>query len=362
MRQILKDIWISKKIFIMLLIGFLLTILPILIAFSTQSYYDDRFYDSKSGYFKYYYSIHLTNMTDLDLYKIKETARSDFENSSVITGDIGAEIPKIGLVTIIGLVNNKNWDPPLIKGTKIESNESNSIIVGKLINSNIGTMKLFDNEYNVKGICGKSNGEEYNFKIYVPLNSIPESIKQGIRKQNDLQLIVRSNQNPEKEINKFISYVKQDNQYANVQIVNETVNYETEKNSREGVKEVLSFPYKLFVLALINCIIVSYFWIYMKRKDISLRKALGASKLNLFSFIFCQLIVVAVFATICSILMQWVLSKLNNYILHFTFYNISLSFYDFLISILITLAISMITSIIPFIHIMKIEPAKALKE
>ena len=34
----------------------------ILIAISTRDYYDEKFYDSKNGYFNYYYSVRLTNM------------------------------------------------------------------------------------------------------------------------------------------------------------------------------------------------------------------------------------------------------------------------------------------------------------
>ena len=37
----------EKTIFIMLFIGFVLTIWPILIAMSTRDYYDEKFYDSK---------------------------------------------------------------------------------------------------------------------------------------------------------------------------------------------------------------------------------------------------------------------------------------------------------------------------
>lgn len=62
MNLVLKEIVVNKTIFIMLFIGFVLTIWPILIAISTRDYYDEKFYDSKNGYFNYYYSVRLTNM------------------------------------------------------------------------------------------------------------------------------------------------------------------------------------------------------------------------------------------------------------------------------------------------------------
>ena len=47
MNLVLKEIVANKTIFIMLFIGFVLTIWPILIAMSTRDYYDEKFYDSK---------------------------------------------------------------------------------------------------------------------------------------------------------------------------------------------------------------------------------------------------------------------------------------------------------------------------
>lgn len=47
MNLILKEIAVNRKVFIMLFIGFTLTILPILIAMSIRDYYDEKFYEYK---------------------------------------------------------------------------------------------------------------------------------------------------------------------------------------------------------------------------------------------------------------------------------------------------------------------------
>lgn len=362
MKLVLKEIVANIKIFIMLFIGFVLTILPILIAISTRGYYDEKFYEGKNGYFKYYYSIQLTDIGEIDFNEIQGLVESDFTSSSVITNDINTRIPGIGQVTIIGLINNKNWSPPLVKGASIKQDEANGVIVGKQIYRDSETIKLFNREYIVKGVSGTNTGNEYNYKIYVALNDFPDEVKQGIQNQNTLQMIVRSNQDPKKEINTFIQHAKQNKKDINAKVVNEKENYENEKNSNKALEELLSFPYRLFLIALINCIIVSYLWIYSKRKSISLRKALGASNLNLFVYTFSQLLICAIFAAVCSIFIQWILSILSKSILDSTSYNISLDFFHIGISVLIALSISFITSVIPFIHILNIEPAKALKE
>lgn len=105
MNLVLKEIVVNKTIFIMLFIGFVLTIWPILIAISTRDYYDEKFYDSKNGYFNYYYSVRLTNMGEINFEQFQTLVESDFKNASVITNDIRITIPDIGHVIMNGLLN-----------------------------------------------------------------------------------------------------------------------------------------------------------------------------------------------------------------------------------------------------------------
>ncbi|ASI78430.1 FtsX-like permease family protein [Bacillus pacificus] len=361
MNLILKEIAVNKKLFSMLFIGFVLTILPILIAISTRDYYDEKFYDSKNGYFNYYYSIELTGMGELNFKEFQKLTGSKFKNASVITNDIRTTIPNIGQVTIIGLIN-MNWSPPLLKGSPMKQGEENNVIIGKKIYKDSATIKLFNKEYTVKGVGGANTGDEYNYKIYVSLNDMPDEVKRSIQNENTFQMIVRSNGDPKKEIDNFIQHVKQKKKDTNVKVINEKENYEKEKNSSQAVEELLSFPYRLLFIALINCIIVSCFWIYTKKKSLSLRKALGASSLNLFIFIFSQLFICAITAAACAIGIQWILSILSTRILEYTSYSISFGFFHIVMSIFSAFSISFITAFIPFIYVLKSEPAKTLKE
>ncbi|MFD6508969.1 MULTISPECIES: ABC transporter permease [unclassified Bacillus (in: firmicutes)] len=361
MKLLLKEIAVNRKIFIMLFIGFVLTILPMLIAMSIRDYYDEKFYEYKNGYFHYYYSIQLTSFGELDFKEIQELTETSFKNASVITNNMNIRLPDIGQVTVIGLIN-KNWSPPLIKGSRMKEGEENSVIVGKSIYKESETIKLFSREYRVKGVSGANTGYAYNYNVYVGLNDMPDEVKRRIQNENIFQMIVRSNEDPEKEIGTFIQYVKQNNKNLNIKVVNEKKNYEKEKNSSQALTEQLALPYRLIFIALINCIIVSYFWIYTKKKSISLRKALGASNLNLFVLIFSQLFICAISAAICAICIQWMLSTLSKSIIHSIGFHISIDFFHVVMSVCISLLISFITSVIPFIQIINIEPAKALKE
>ncbi len=54
------------------------------------------------------------------------------------------------------------------------------------------------------------------------------------------------------------------------------------KTQVKPLEELLSFPYSFIVTLFHTNIIVSYYWDFIrKKKKLSLRKALGASKINL---------------------------------------------------------------------------------
>ncbi|HDR4565558.1 ABC transporter permease [Bacillus paranthracis] len=361
MNLILKEIAVNRKIFIMLFIGFTLTILPILIAMSIRDYYDEKFYEYKNGYFKYYYTVQLTSFGELDFKVIQEVTGTSFKNSSVITNNMRMGIPGIGEVTMVGLIN-KNWSPSLIKGSRMEDGEENSVIAGKRIYKESETIKLFSREYRVKGVSAANTGYAYNSNVFVGLSDMPDEIKRRMQNENTFEMIVRSNENPKQEIDTFIRYIKQNRIDTNVKVINEKENYENEKSSNKAMRAQLTLPYNLLFIAVMNCIIASYFWIYTKKKSISLRKTLGASNLNLFVFIFSQLFICAIVAAICAICMQWILSTMNKSIVHVMGFTIHIDVFKVVMSVVISLFISFITAVIPFFKILKIEPAKGLKE
>ena len=102
--------------------------------------------------------------------------------------------------------------------------------MGKKIYKDMETIKLFNKEYIVKGVAGENTGYEYNIKIYVSLNDMPDEVKQMIQKDNTFQMIVRSNENPKEEIETFIQHMKQNNKDINAKVISEKENYEKEKH------------------------------------------------------------------------------------------------------------------------------------
>ncbi|WP_172255059.1 hypothetical protein [Saccharibacillus deserti] len=179
-------------------------------------------------------------------------------------------LPKVGQVAVVGLVSPGDWTPPLLQGTSIDSNKSNEIVVGRLVSDHIGPLNIEDKTYRVMGIAGEDRGEKlinvYNFKIYMDIKDLPDSIKKEMEKRHLLRFIVRSNADPTAEIERFITAITDIEPGVQAAVVNENENYQREKNTRQGVNEVMGYPYKLFLIALINCVNISYLWIYLKGK------------------------------------------------------------------------------------------------
>ncbi|MHA6480759.1 FtsX-like permease family protein [Paenibacillus sp. strain BS8-2] len=367
MRQIVKEIWISRNIFAMLFLGFLLTIIPLLIALSTYQYYNDHFYHQKNGVFKYNYALDLKDIQKLEFNVLHDMANAGFQDASVITSGVTASHPKrVSDIEVVGMLTDKLWTPSLIEGKGIESVEEKEIVAGRLITSQLGTFEWGGETYQVKGIAGKDAGRDlinvYGNKLFVGLHEMPQSLISELGRRNELRIMVRSEKNPTSDIERFITAVKRQFKEVEITITNVNPQFKEEKKSRQGVNEVLGFPYQLALIAMINGINVSYLWMYLKRKEIALRKALGASTISLIGHIWGQLFACAFLAALGSSALQWFLSRTGVSVVESTSYFISYHPSHLAAALLITLAIACLTSALPLIQIIRIEPAKALKE
>lgn len=110
-----------------------------------------------------------------------------------------------------------------------ERGEENSVIVGKNIYKESETIKLFSKEYRVKGVNGAKDEHVYNDNVYIGLKDMPDEIKRRMKNETTFEMIVRSNEDPKREIDTFIRYLKQNRTDANAKVINEKENYEKEK-------------------------------------------------------------------------------------------------------------------------------------
>lgn len=362
MRSVFSDMLATKKVFVMLFIGFLLALLPLLIAFSTQIYYNQHFYESKNGYFKYYTGLTLTKLQGLDVENFYDAAQAAFKTSSVLTDNMIENDLEKDHIMIFGMLTENGWTPPLKEGTKIDLASADEVVTSSDITDKPDAVKLFGKTYQVTGVAGNEYGTAYHFKAFFSFRGLPKPAWSTVQKEDVLQLVVRSNQNSQLEIADFLKKLKQAGGNVQASSADLTPVYQEELKSLEGVTQVVRLPYRLALIAMINCLIVSYYWIDTKRKDISLRKVLGAGNARIFFYIFGQLVLCALFAGAVAMSIQWLLTSAAKTILERTSYKIDFGLELLGMGILILILVSLLISIVPFIKTLRMQPAKALKE
>lgn len=98
------------------------------------------------------------------------------------------------------------------------------------------------------------------------------------------------------------------------------------------------------IIGLLNCIIAALFWSKDIRKNIAIKKLLGASKSDIFFDVLYKLFIVNIAAFIVSIVLINVsLNSISNVFMTVIKYNLYCSFVAFILSILIAYIISSIT-------------------
>lgn len=356
MWSIFKDIKNNKIIFFLLLIGFIFSIFPASIAISTKTVFLQKAFENRNGSFKYYYMLKLNSPSSLDINVLQELCKTNFIKSSAIVENIDVNKAGMPQFSIIALLNDTNWHPPLIKGRYFKKNEKSSLIMGKDIYSanSADFFKLDSKNYKIIGVSGLKDKTSYDKKIFIKLNDMPNEMLEILKSQPSLNISVRSNYNPKTEINNFISNLNKVNLRQKVEIVDEN----NDNNiSYESLQELLGAPIRLLLIAMINLIIVSYLWIYTKRKDISLRKALGASNIDIIMYIWGQIFICSLVSALITFLIQYLLDKVNITIQNF---DVQISPENILIGLIFSLVLSISTSAFPISHIIKIQPAETL--
>lgn len=354
MRTLFKDIKNTKIIFILLLIGFIFSILPASIAISTRNSFLQKAYENKNGKFEHYYTLQVNNPSNIDINFLQKISEKNFVKSSAIIENINLNKEGFPPISLIVLLSDNNWKPPIIEGRYFNKSEKDALLVGKDIYSlNCSdTFRINDTSYNIVGISGFEDTIGYNNKIFMKLDNLPDEILQNIKSQSSLSISIRSNKDPKTEIANFISNLNQ-----NVEIIEEKV----EKNTfaYRNLQELLGAPIRLLLISMINLIIISFLWIHTKRRDISLRKALGGSNLNIFIYIWGQLLVCSLAAVLITLLFQSILNIADINIKNF---NIQIDPENILIGLVFSLILSLITCAFPINNIIKLQPAEALKE
>lgn len=157
-------------------------------------------------------------------------------------------------------------------------------------------IEIEGNEYLVGGFIESRYSELLNNKIIIKLNNLKD-----IKSLADADLLLlnygTNNENPDKSVNEFynrfsvkyhINYEKQDFKYVEI----------GSTNSKE------EYYIAIMIFAMINCVVISEFWIMRRKEEIIIRKLCGYSKMQLFSMLYTELLIISGIAVLISVVIQ----------------------------------------------------------
>ena len=268
--------------------------------------------------------------------------------------------------------NNNVWHYPLISGsyyTAEDVKKGNKVVVlgSKLLkeayerNGN-KYIEIEEEEYLIKGVIGITDEKSsWDNRIIMPCTSMPKNyFKNNLQRDlEDISFVIYN------EKGEYSQDIKQINTEGKKLFDNFTLDYLGELQDDNSLKVVVENPDFLLFVALIGYIItiifainITVFWIEKRKYEISVRKAFGFANGSIMKMIFKEMIGFAIISFAIAIIVQFLLGLAVGSIANYT---LKLYLPNLVIGLFVVLVTALVTTLIPAIKAIKVEPAEALK-
>lgn len=268
--------------------------------------------------------------------------------------------------------NNNVWHYPLISGsyyTAEDVKKGNKVVVlgSKLLKETYERngnkyIEIEEEEYLIKGVIGIPNEKSsWDNRIIMPCTSMPKNYFENNlqRDLEDISFVIYN------EKGEYSQDIKQINAEGKKLFDNFTLDYLGELQDDNSLKIVVENPDFLLFVALIGYIItiifainITVFWIEKRKYEISVRKAFGFTNGSIMKMIFKEMIGFAIISFIIAIIVQFLIGLAVGSIANYT---LKLYLPNLVIGLFVVLVTALITTLIPAIKAIKVEPAEALK-
>ena len=268
--------------------------------------------------------------------------------------------------------NNNVWHYPLISGsyyTAEDVKKGNKVVVlgSKLLkeayerNGN-KYIEIEEEEYLIKGVIGiPDEKSSWDNRIIMPCTSMPKNYFENNlqRDLEDISFVIYN------EKGEYSQDIKQINSEGKKLFDNFSLDYLGELQDDNSLKVVVENPDFLLFVALIGYIItiifainITVFWIEKRKYEISVRKAFGFTNGSIMKMIFKEMIGFAIISFAIAIIVQFLLGLAVGSIANYT---LKLYLPNLVIGLFVVLVTALVTTLIPAIKAIKVEPAEALK-
>lgn len=248
----------------------------------------------------------------------------------------------------------------LISGRLPKVGEADTIAIGTGLEECTYTkgekhyIEIGGKEYEVVGKIGVEGTDLQKGTIILSLAGLSKQMLSAINSEESIHLVIQSNKDSTEDIYKSITkgLLPADSTFTNesLDMMKQSLSYEDTG---------LSFAVVIYLFSIINCIIVSEFWIVQRKREIAVRKAFGWDNFDVVLLVFKDMFRLVGTTCLISLLLGFILSKV--------FINlISLSIQFDMVNIVTVVIYIFMTSIIsilcPIYKVTKMTPVKGVYE
>ncbi len=360
MKNLLKSMNSNKTAYTLLVISLTIAITLVNIGYMNFQRIEASFQEVSKQSYKYNFIISINSEEEFTIEKKLSLMEEYLKNFQVtITERVQVVNNDVSFVDFVSTKSYPEKNPQIIKGRYFNIGENEKVaVVGKKVNVDDGNITVSGDTYKVIGIVGSSIEDSgMNEKVYIPLGAIPERIKNNFSYFTEINL--KSDKDRyDNEVTAFMKVVStisnsEINIFENEQF-HESGLFNWTKNDSNMIKMT-----RLYILALINCMIMGYFASVDRRKEVSIMKVHGANNLHIIIKYLFEYLLIGIFAALVSIIFINVYKNISFQWLNI---EIKISLITILISIIVAVCSSFIASLAPILNALKVQPAEVLKE
>ncbi|WP_439875088.1 ABC transporter permease [Bacillus mycoides] len=299
-------------------------------------------------------TVPINNETELE--SIIPFIQATFVKSDIYVENLKA-LDSSGAIKMIA-VNLKDeyyWTPYISEGQYFHRGDSSDMVVGD--QTNVEELYEFDGTYKKIGTISRKDSDVGVSDIYIPLQNLPTPSKKGIIASKQLQLtVVNPTASIHNEIKTFMNRSKEVLS-GDVQILNEQ---DLQELYVTHIDPANKYYYKFILVAIVSGLSAVLFWIYKKEREVSLKKALGASNLS----IHCELYIQILFISLAAMLLVFLTLEIFSGTIHTYFQTYllkPLTPYVFIYNVVFMIFLTMFVTVLPIKHIINIYPGKHLR-
>ena len=279
-----------------------------------------------------------------------------------ITYPIDKNTPLSDCPSIVPTIYNENvkWKPNLIYGRYMSTEESLTdkkvAVIGYEVYKYLfkdqefsPDMKLniYGNEYSILGVVGRTKRyTPQNFQIEIPYKNYFSFYEEEPDLDNILVEVKGEN-------SLDLEYLEDNN----LRLINKPV---YENDIKVPLKLVMLIGGLILIVTIINESNLFSFWLLSIRKEIAIKKALGATNMMIIFDIFKEILTLSIVSIILALTSQYIICQKLSLML--SKYELSITFMNLLISIILAITISIFSSIIPYKIIFSTNPCDELKK